>query len=356
MNIFLTLVLTLPWAVEAVNMLGYKDAVVAKENRNLKKKSSTKDADLCATGTCVSNFGQLKAALGQDRSSAEIYICAGSTILFNYTLYVYSDATKKPQAPFELKLWCCDCNCVLDGATEFGALWFTKQTSPYSPLSGMKLTMNGIRLQGAGSFFSYLKDDSEYKEIGSCPNSIDLSTVAPFPFAGYEDESTSLTKNDGHLTMKKTELFMSSEETNSFCAAEKCVGNFKEFAAALGQDKQSAEIYICPGATIIIEETLYVYSTKKGIQPPFELQILCCDCNCVVDASGAILFESNDHAARSGMKLTMNGIKLKNAPFGGTNVFVYLSENSEYNEVGSCPNSFDLSKMAGPFVGVEAFV
>mmetsp|Transcript_18213 Transcript_18213/g.25908 ORF Transcript_18213/g.25908 Transcript_18213/m.25908 type:complete len:82 (+) Transcript_18213:40-285(+) len=54
--------------------------------------------------------------IGQDRSSAEIYICAGTTISFDKPLYMYSNSVLPPQPPFDLKLLCCDCNCVLDAA------------------------------------------------------------------------------------------------------------------------------------------------------------------------------------------------------------------------------------------------
>ena len=346
--------------VRATNILGYNDAKV--RHRNLKKKISKKDNDPCAAGTCVRNFAEFEAALGKKKSSADIYICAGETISFEKTLYIYSEAIK-PQNPFALQLLCCDCNCVLDASGvndpfADSAFWFGAKDQPFPTLSSMKLTMNGITVQNAPqarSFFSYLKENSEYEEVGSCPNTVDLSTVRS-PFFGY-GESTAVEKagtpSNRHVNAKNTNPYKGSVDVSDLCAAGTCVSNFEEFAAALGQDKSAAEIHICAGATISFERTLHAYSTTVTGRAPFELQLLCCDCNCVLDAGGvvaglgdAIRFEW------SGLKLSMNGIRLQNAPFAETNFFVYLAENSVYKAVGNCPNTIDLAKMVSPFLGV----
>jgi len=167
---------------------------------------------------------------------------------------------------------------------------------------------------------------------------------------GYNDAKT------GHRNLKKK----ISKKDNDPCAAWTCVRNFAEFEAALGKKKLSADIYICAGEIISFEKTLYIYSEANEPQNPFALQLLCCDCNCVLDASGvndpfadsAFWFGAKEQPfpTLSSMKLTINGITLQNAPHARS-FFSYLKENSEYEEVGSCPNTVDLSTVRSPFFG-----
>ena len=153
------------------------------------RTTGIEDYDVCAQGNCVSNFQEFQDALGQDKSSAEINICAGTTINFSKPLYIYSNSIGPPQPPFDLKLLCCDCNCVLNavgasGTENYNAITFGNEQ--VGLVSGMKLDMNGIRLEHApddGGFFFYIRDESIYKRVGSCPNSFDLSTIK-IPFTG----------------------------------------------------------------------------------------------------------------------------------------------------------------------------
>lgn len=192
MQLLLTFAIVLPWAIGAATMLGYRDTGLSKEPRTLKKKSSKNDGNSCALESCVRNFREFEAALGKDRSSAEIYICAGATIKFDHILTVYSITTTTTQPPFDLKLLCCDCNCVLDAKDATGAEVFAiafDNDNYIGPLSGMKLTMSGITLQNAPfwsdgfAFFFYLQEDSVYQEIGECSDTIDLSGMI-HPFLG----------------------------------------------------------------------------------------------------------------------------------------------------------------------------
>ena len=98
---------------------------------------------------------------------------------------MYSNSVLPPQPPFDLKLLCCDCNCVLDaagasGTDNYNAITFGSKEQGL--VSGMKLSMSGIRLEHApnndeGGYFFYIRDQSIYKRVGRCPSSFDLSTV-----------------------------------------------------------------------------------------------------------------------------------------------------------------------------------
>ena len=184
MQLLLTFAIVLPWTLGAATLLGYHDAKLSKEYRTLKKKSSKHDGSSCAAEKCVKNFREFEEALGKDKLSAEIYICAGATIKFDHILTVYSTTTTTTQPPFDLKLLCCDCNCVLDAKDATGVEVFAiafDNDNYIGPLSGMKLTMSGITLQNAPSwsggfaFFIYLQEGSFYQEIGECSDTIDLS-------------------------------------------------------------------------------------------------------------------------------------------------------------------------------------
>jgi len=138
----------------------------------------------CKREACVSSFQEFKAELGQDKSSAEINICPGATITFEQNLFVYSDTTTTTQVPFDLKLLCCDCNCVLDTAD-----YLLGFGSTFQPISAMKLTIRGIKLTSSIPsvfFMTYLQENSYYQDVeGECSNTIDLASIA-FPFFGWD--------------------------------------------------------------------------------------------------------------------------------------------------------------------------
>jgi len=180
-------------AAAGANAAAVKGQRILKKSAQKKKKGNKG----CSKEACVSTFQGFKTEIGKDKSSAEINICPGATITFEEDLYVYSDTTDTIQDPFDLKLLCCDCNCVLDTAGY--VLWFGKpyvitddaNWNPFGELlSAMKLTMRGIKVMSSVplstfSFMVYLPENSYYQEVvGGCPNTIDLASI-PIPFYGY---------------------------------------------------------------------------------------------------------------------------------------------------------------------------
>jgi len=173
-------------AAAGANAAAVKGQRILKKSAQKKKKGNKG----CSKEACVSTFQEFKTEIGKDKSSAEINICPGATITFDEDLFVYSDTTITPQVPFDLKLLCCDCNCVLDTAGYFFGFGNT-----FEPLSAMKLTMSGIKLQSSVvtfAFFVYLQENSYYQEVaGGCPNTIDLASLTE-PFYGIDGYYTSV--------------------------------------------------------------------------------------------------------------------------------------------------------------------